>query len=63
MLSAGRTSGVFQLEITRHDRRSASQPQAQESIEDITAIISLYRPGPMDMHTPFPATAQHTRRR
>ncbi len=46
MLSAGQTSGVFQLEsagITGVCTRIRPK-----SIEDITAVIALYRPGPMD---------------
>ena len=43
---AGRT-GVFQLESTRHDRRVYVSLKPQ-NIEDITALIALYRPGPME---------------
>ena len=46
MLSAGRTSGVFQLEST--GMTGVCVALKPRSIEDITAIISLYRPGPMD---------------
>ena len=46
MLSAGRTSGVFQLESTGMTGVCVSLKP--KSIEDITALISLYRPGPMD---------------
>ena len=46
MLAAGRTSGVFQLESTGMTGVCVSlKPR---SIEDITALIALYRPGPMD---------------
>ncbi len=47
MLSDGKTNGVFQMESAGNDRRLswACKPQ---NIEDITAIIALYRPGPMD---------------
>ncbi len=46
MLSAGKTSGVFQMESAGITAVcTGMQPQ---SIEDITAIIALYRPGPMD---------------
>ena len=46
MLSAGRTEGVFQLESTGSTAVCAGlKPR---SIEDITAVIALYRPGPMD---------------
>lgn len=46
MLSQGRTSGVFQLEST--GITAVCTGLRPRSIEDITAIISLYRPGPMD---------------
>jgi DNA polymerase-3 subunit alpha len=46
MLTQGRTVGVFQLESTGITGVCTGlQPH---SIEDITAIIALYRPGPMD---------------
>ncbi|MBQ4040994.1 MAG: DNA polymerase III subunit alpha, partial [Oscillospiraceae bacterium] len=46
MLSAGKTSGVFQLEST--GMTNVCTGLSPKSIEDITAIIALYRPGPMD---------------
>lgn len=46
MLSQGRTSGVFQLEST--GMTSVCIGLKPRSIEDITAVIALYRPGPMD---------------
>lgn len=46
MLSAGKTSGVFQMEST--GITSVCVGIKPRSIEDITAIIALYRPGPMD---------------
>ena len=53
MLTAGRTSGVFQMESTGMTGVCVSlHPQ---SIEDITAIIALYRPGPMDSISTFVA--------
>ncbi len=46
MITAGRTSGVFQMESAGMTGVCVSmRPQ---SIEDLTAIIALYRPGPMD---------------
>ena len=46
MLSEGRTAGVFQLESSGITGVCVSmKPQ---SIEDVTAIVALYRPGPMD---------------
>ena len=53
MLTAGRTSGVFQMESTGMTGVCVSlHPQ---NIEDITAIIALYRPGPMDSIPKFVA--------
>jgi len=46
MLSAGRTSGVFQMEST--GITAVCTGMKPRNIEDITAIIALYRPGPMD---------------
>ncbi len=46
MLSAGDTSGVFQFESA--GMRSVLMRLNPESIEDLIAVISLYRPGPMD---------------
>ena len=44
-LAQGLTAGVFQLESS--GMRDALRKLAPESIEELTAIISLYRPGPM----------------
>ncbi len=46
MLSAGKTSGVFQLESS--GITAVCSGLKPKSIEDITAVIALYRPGPMD---------------
>ena len=46
MLTAGRTSGVFQLES--EGMTGVCTGLGPKSIEDITAIIALYRPGPME---------------
>ena len=46
MLTDGRTQGVFQLESTGMTGVCVSMKAS--SIEDITAIVALYRPGPMD---------------
>ena len=45
MLSQGKTSGVFQLESA--GMRGVVVAMKPHSIEDITAAIALYRPGPM----------------
>ena len=46
MISRGQTSGVFQMEST--GMTSVCVGLKPQNIEDITAIIALYRPGPMD---------------
>ncbi len=46
LLSDGNTEGIFQLESG--GMRSLMQRMQPTSVEDITAAISLYRPGPMD---------------
>ena len=46
MLGEGKTQGVFQLESTGMTGVCVSMKAS--SIEDITAIVALYRPGPMD---------------
>ena len=57
MLAEGRTSGVFQLESTGMTGVCTSlKPQ---SIEDITAVIALYRPGPMDSIPRFIECSAH----
>ncbi len=46
MLSGGYTAGVFQLESA--GMRKVLTELKPQCIEDVIAIISLYRPGPMD---------------
>lgn len=46
MMSQGLTDGVFQFESG--GMRSVLQAFKPEKLEDLIAIISLYRPGPMD---------------
>ncbi|MCQ2480454.1 MAG: DNA polymerase III subunit alpha, partial [Clostridia bacterium] len=46
MISKGQTDGVFQLESA--GMKSVLQGLQPENIEDIIAVLSLYRPGPMD---------------
>lgn len=46
MLSSGRTEGVFQFESA--GMRSVLMGLKPQRIEDLIAVISLYRPGPMD---------------
>ena len=57
MLANGRTSGVFQLESTGITGVCTSiRPK---NIEDITAVIALYRPGPMDSIPRFVECSTH----
>lgn len=46
MLSSGKTDAVFQFEST--GMKSTLKQLKPSSLEDLIAIISLYRPGPMD---------------
>ena len=46
MLSRGETEGLFQLESS--GMKQVIKELRPRSIEDIIAVISLYRPGPMD---------------
>ena len=46
MLAAGKTEGVFQLESS--GITSVCTRLGPKSVEDITAVIALYRPGPME---------------
>ena len=57
MLSEGRTSGVFQLEST--GMTGVCTGLKPRSIEDITAVIALYRPGPMDSIPRFIECSAH----
>ena len=56
MLSDGKTSGVFQMESA--GMTGVCVGLKPKSIEDICAIIALYRPGPMDSIPRFLACAQ-----
>ena len=56
MLSEGKTSGVFQMESA--GMTGVGVGLKPKSIEDICAIIALYRPGPMDSIPKFLACAQ-----
>ncbi len=60
MLSEGRTSGVFQLESS--GMTSVCTGLKPKSIEDITAVIALYRPGPMDSIPRFIECSAHPER-
>ena len=57
MLRAGRTEGVFQLESA--GMTGVCTRLGPKSVEDITAIIALYRPGPMDSIPKFLENSGH----
>ena len=65
MLSAGKTSGVFQMESA--GMTGVCVGLRPQSIEDLTAIVALYRPGPMESiprfiackHDPSRVTYKH----
>lgn len=57
MLTAGRTSGVFQMEST--GMTGVCVGLHPQSIEDLTAIVALYRPGPMDSIPKFTSNKHH----
>lgn len=56
MLSSGETTGVFQLESGGMRRVARSLKPSRFS--DITAMVALYRPGPMDLIDDFIAGKQ-----
>ncbi len=47
MISSGNLAGIFQLE-TSSGMRQIARDLAPQSLEDISALIALYRPGPLD---------------
>ena len=60
LLSSGQTTGVFQLESAGMRRYIAELKPTR--IEDVIAMVALYRPGPMDWIPDFIA-GKHARRR
>ncbi len=60
MLTSGKTQGVFQLESTGMTGVCVNMKAG--SIEDITAIVALYRPGPMDSIPTFIANKLDSRK-
>ncbi len=57
MIGLGKTDGVFQLESG--GMKSLLCRMKPESVEDITAAISLYRPGPMESIPKYLANRKH----
>ncbi len=60
MLSAGKTSGVFQLESA--GMTGVCVGLKPQSIEDITAVVALFRPGPMESIPRFVDSKHHPER-
>lgn len=60
MISAGLTEGVFQFESA--GMRRTIMRSRPKSIEDLTAVISLYRPGPMQFIDMYIENKQHPER-
>ncbi len=60
LLAAGETTGVFQLEGAK--MREYVKQLKPTRIEDITAMVALYRPGPMDSIPEF-IDAKHGRKK
>ena len=57
MLGEGKTSGVFQLESS--GITGVCVQMKPQSIEDMTAIVALYRPGPMESIPRFIQSKHH----
>ena len=60
MLAKGQAQGVFQFESA--GMRSVLVGLGPKSIEDLTAVISLYRPGPMDSIPKYIENSHHPER-
>lgn len=60
MLSKGMTEGVFQFESP--GMRSTLMGLEPQSLEDLIAVISLYRPGPMDSIPTYIENRHHPER-
>ncbi|WP_126425517.1 DNA polymerase III subunit alpha [Brevibacillus marinus] len=59
LLSRGETTGIFQLESS--GMRSVLRELKPESLDDIVAVLALYRPGPMEI-IPEYIKAKHGRK-
>lgn len=57
MMSAGETTGVFQFESA--GMRSVLSRMNPKSIEDLTAVLALYRPGPMGSIPKYISNSKH----
>ncbi|MCI2056888.1 MAG: DNA polymerase III subunit alpha [Oscillibacter sp.] len=59
MLGQGKTSGVFQMESS--GMTGVCLSMKPQNVEDLTALIALYRPGPMDSIPRFIACKQNSK--
>lgn len=57
MIASGETTGVFQLES--HGMRRLAKNLKPTKFSDITAMVALFRPGPMELIDDFVAGKQH----
>jgi len=57
MISSGETTGVFQLES--HGMRRLAKNLKPNKFSDITAMVALFRPGPMELIDDFVAGKLH----
>ncbi len=57
LLRSGRTTGVFQLESS--GMRDLSKRIGLESLEEICALVALYRPGPMQLKDQYIECKHH----
>ena len=57
LLRSGRTSGVFQLESS--GMRDLGKRIGLESIEEVCALVALYRPGPMQLKDQYVESKHH----
>lgn len=60
MLSQGKTAGVFQLESA--GMTGVCMRLRPQSVEDITAVVALFRPGPMESIPRFIESKHHPER-
>jgi DNA polymerase-3 subunit alpha len=60
MLADGQTEGVFQFESG--GMRNVLMQQGPEKIEDLIAVISLYRPGPMESIPRYIENSHHPKK-
>ncbi|GMW03451.1 MAG: DNA-directed DNA polymerase [Candidatus Hydrogenedentota bacterium] len=60
VLRSGKTTGIFQLESS--GMRDLAKRIGLESLEEICALVALYRPGPMELKDDYIANKHHPER-